>query len=124
MSRILIAEDEPSLRNLLLLELTDAGQDVQAAINGHEALELLHKEPFDLLLLDLIMPRMDGYEVLRKMKDKGFPCPVVVMTNISDAQEAEKCRALGAVDFFVKSQLDTEQLWAIVSKHLSGSSQK
>ena len=61
------------------------------------------KEKFDLILLDLIMPVMDGFELLEKMKERGLKTPVIVLTNLGQTEDAKKAKELGAVDYFIKS---------------------
>ena len=118
MSTVLVVEDEPTLRRMMALELEEAGQTVLQARDGEEAVASLAQQEPDIVLLDLIMPRMDGYAVLRHMKERGIGCPVVVMSNIADPDEMKKCQSLGAREFLVKSQLDSDQLWPLVSSFL------
>lgn len=103
--KILIAEDEKPLAQALEFKFTRAGFITRNAVNGKEALALMQREKFDLLLLDLIMPKMDGFTVLAEMKKISINVPVIIISNLSQERDKEKARALGACDFFVKSNI-------------------
>jgi DNA-binding NtrC family response regulator len=100
--RVLIAEDEKNLRSVLRRELTADGYDAEEAEEGGKALELLQREEFDVLLLDLNMPGVGGLDVLKKMRELQVPAEVIVLTanlTVSTAVEAMK---LGAYDYLTK----------------------
>jgi len=102
---ILIAEDEISLLQALTDKFTREGFNVLEAKNGKEGLEIaLEKHP-DLILLDLIMPKMDGITMLKKLREDewGKNVEVIVLTNLSDASTVAKVVEKGAFDFLVKS---------------------
>lgn len=101
--RILIVEDEKPLAHALALKLAHEGFSVAAAANGQEGLELLDKEHFDVLLLDLIMPEIDGFQVLERLKQKSERPAVFVLSNLSQHEDEERVLALGARKFFIKS---------------------
>lgn len=101
--KILIAEDERPLSRALELKLTNEGYDVVIAYDGAEAIEKIKKEKFDLLLLDLIMPGKDGFAVLEYIKKQKINLPTIVLTNLSQDQDREKAKKLGAKEFFIKS---------------------
>lgn len=79
---------------------------------------LLDKKQSDLLFLDLLMPRKDGFAVLEHMKEKQYSFPVVVLSNLTEPSDEERCFALGAKEYIVKSQLDSGELWERVKKYL------
>lgn len=87
--RILLADDEPAVRRLYQQMLEGNGFEVASAVDGQDALEKLLAEPFDLLILDLNMPRLDGFEVLAKMREAGKSVPVLVMTGHFPEQVVE-----------------------------------
>lgn len=89
------------------------------ARNGQEAIEALGTHTPDLLLLDLLMPRVDGFSVLSHIQERRLPCPVIILSNLSDDIDHEKCFVLGARDYFVKSDMDERDLWPKIQKHLS-----
>ena len=119
--KILIAEDEQFIANLYKIELEQqAGVEVKVALNGKEALEMIKKEKFSLLLLDLLMPDMDGFEVLAALKKDHIRIPVtVVLTNLSQDIDRKKCKELGAEDYIIKSETSADELWEKVKKYLS-----
>jgi len=101
--RILIIEDEQSIARALELKLTHSGFQTSSAADGVAGLERLEQEAFDLVLLDLIMPKMNGDEELERLQAKQNPPPVIVLTNLGQEEDQERVRALGARGFFVKS---------------------
>ncbi len=100
---VLIAEDERPMARALELKLTHEGFKVTCAANGEEAVEALKKSSFDIILLDLMMPKVDGFGVLEHMKSEKIGTPVIILTNLSQQEDEEKAKTLGAKDFFVKS---------------------
>lgn len=110
---VLIAEDEKSYSRALVLKLQHSGFSVHTAENGSEALDKLKKEKIDLLLLDLIMPKMDGFTVLENMKNAGISTPVMVLSNLGQQDDEKKARKFGAIDFLNKSNM---QIIDIISK--------
>ncbi len=124
MSIILIGEDEPILRHMMIMGLQDEGQEVLVGRDGQEVIDLLRGHAPDLVLLDLIMPKVDGFAVLTHIQEKGIEIPVIILSNISDPDDIERCRKLGAVDFIVKSDLEHDDLWPVVSKHLGNRHEK
>lgn len=100
---ILVAEDEKPMARALKLKLEGVGYQVTAVHDGQAALDELSGGTYDLVLLDLMMPKLDGFGVLEGMKEKKIKTPAVVSTNLSQPEDERKVRELGAVDFFVKS---------------------
>lgn len=108
--KILILEDERPLARALELKLVHEGFAVTVAPNGEEGLALLEREPFDLVLCDLMMPKVDGFAVLKAIKERGLSAPVVVLTNLSQSEDERRARELGAMDFFVKSDVPVSDI--------------
>lgn len=110
--RILIADDEKFVTLLYKDMLERAGFTVLIASDGVEALETVRKEKPDLVLLDLVMPRLDGFRVLQAMKADGSlqSIPVAVLSNLSQDNDEEKARAMGADDYIVKVKLGPNEL--------------
>lgn len=101
---VLIAEDDKFLRNVLQAKLAAEGFTVRIAADGEEALTALAAETPDILLLDIIMPRKNGFDVLEDMRLKGgMGVPVVILSNLGQDEDVRRGLALGAVDFLVKS---------------------
>jgi len=105
-ARILVVEDTDLLRRMYHDRLVQDGYEVFEASDGLAALSILREQPVDLILLDLIMPRMGGIEVLEAVaadpRTKGTP--VVVLTNLGEEETIERAVALGAVDYLIKNQ--------------------
>ena len=101
--KILIIEDEKSLARALELKLTFAGFKTKVVFNGEDGIELLRKESFALILLDLIMPKMDGFMVLAILKAKKNKIPVLVLSNLSQDEDEKRAKEFGAKEFFIKS---------------------
>jgi DNA-binding response OmpR family regulator len=101
--KILIVEDEKPMARALELKLTNAGYEVTTASDGKCGLDCLGKEDVDLILLDLIMPNLDGFGVLEALKAQGNKTPVIVLSNLSQEEDEARATALGAKGFFIKS---------------------
>lgn len=100
---ILIIEDEKPMAMALQLKFRKIGYVAEVAFDGEAALALLKTQKFDVVLTDLMMPRVDGFAVLQALKEQGNPVPVLVLSNLSQAEDEKRARDLGAKDFFVKS---------------------
>ncbi len=102
---VLIVEDENSLAEPLIIKLKKAGYKVFRGKNGKEGLDLFSKNHPDIILLDLIMPVMDGAQMLKELfKDpKAKATKIIILSNISDVETASKVAGLGVMDYIVKS---------------------
>ncbi len=105
MKMLLIAEDDQTLREILEDSFEKAGWRVVAVQDGNAALEALRSHEFDLLLLDLLMPKKDGFAVLEEMKNDPAisGVPVIILSNLDSEEDIKRGLKLGAKDFFVKS---------------------
>ncbi len=101
--RILIVEDEKPLSHALEMKLGHEGYETRVVTNGTDALAALKEDHFQMILLDLIMPIMDGFAVLTALKERKNTVPVIVLSNLGQAEDQAKAKELGAVDYFVKS---------------------
>lgn len=101
--RILIIEDEKTLARALELKLTGSGFSVHVVYNGEDGVKLLRHEQFDLILLDLIMPEMDGFAVLATLKAEQIKIPVIVLTNLGKEIDVMRIKEFNVKDFFIKS---------------------
>ena len=101
----MIVEDDSFVLDIYQTKLSQEGYQVIEARDGAEALEKLEKEKPDLILLDIIMPRMDGLEVLKKLKSRSDfkNIPVILLTNLSQKEEINFGLGLGANDYLIKS---------------------
>lgn len=101
--RVLIIEDEKPLARALQLKLQHEGLTVTVTHNGQDGLTLLADGQFDVVLLDLMMPVMDGFQVLEKIKELPKKPTVFVLSNLSQREDEDRVIKLGAKKFFVKS---------------------
>ncbi|WP_166240135.1 response regulator transcription factor [Paenibacillus turpanensis] len=99
--QILIVDDEWNLRNLLRLYLMKNGFEVTEAANGHEALHLLNQHGYDLIILDVMMPGMDGWEVCKRIR-QTMQIPVIMLTARTDTKDKVQGLTIGADDYIVK----------------------
>lgn len=120
MKKIFIIEDEQSLRDILIMRLKDAGFEIEVAIDGAEALEKLKTLTPDLILLDIILPKIDGFAVLGKIKEDSRikDIPVVVLSNLGQDTDIKRALDMGAVDYFVKAQHSLSEIIELVKKFL------
>jgi len=100
---ILIVEDEKALSHALELKLVHEGFTVVAVSNGQECLDAVQNQQFDVILLDLIMPVMDGFQVLERLRQLPQMPAVFVLSNLSQHEDETRAMALGARKFFIKS---------------------
>ncbi len=105
-TKILIIEDEEALISLLKVKLEKEGFDVECAYNGEEGYKKIKEYKPDLILLDIVMPKMNGYEVLEKMNEDNIKIPVIIISNSGQPVELEKTKKLGAVDHLIKTQFN------------------
>lgn len=112
MKKILIIEDESSLQKTLGESLTQEGYKIIAALNGEIGLKIATKEKPDLVLLDLILPKMNGFDVLKALKSnpETKSIPVIVLTNLEDIKDIEKVLELGATTYLVKANYSLEEI--------------
>ncbi|RPH32415.1 response regulator [bacterium] len=117
-STILVVDDEDALRTVLGGELASEGYEVRTAADGDEAISELEKSPFDLVLLDIKMPRLNGFEVLKFIKEKHEKTKVVMLTGFADLKNAIESKKLGADDF-VSKPYDLVDLLTTIERVLS-----
>lgn len=119
--RILLAEDDRFLRKAAGAMLRRQGFTVLTAEDGEEALRVARAETPDLILLDLIMPKMQGFEVLKALKSdpQTSPIPVVILSNLGQESDSKAAREMGALDYWVKANLALEELVRRVEETLT-----
>lgn len=107
MVNILIIEDDKFLRDLISRKLKQDGFNILEAIDGEEGWRMVQEESVDLILLDLVLPGMDGFEVLEKIKNdpKTKKIPVMIISNLGEERDIKKGVKLGAVDYIIKAHL-------------------
>lgn len=117
-SKILVVDDEDALRTVLSNELTSEGYDVSTASDGDEAISTIQRGLYDLVLLDIKMPRLNGFEVLKFVKEKHPKTKVVMLTGFADLKNAIESKKLGAEDF-VSKPYDLVDLLTTIERVLS-----
>lgn len=115
--RILTIDDSKTIRDMLMLTLADAGFDVLQAVDGKDGLNVLDREQVDVVITDINMPIMDGYEVIRHMRSNSAhkTTPILVLTTESEADKKNLARAAGATGWMVKP-FDPDRLIATINK--------
>jgi len=110
--KILFIEDEKSLQEILGQALKQNGFEVKEALNGQDGLDLVEKFGPDLILLDLILPKINGFEVLEKIKssEKTKNIPVIILTNLENSADIQRVLELGAFDYLVKSNYSLNKI--------------
>ncbi len=119
--KVLVAEDDKFLAVALVDKLEREGFVVLKASNGEEAVTLAKNEQPDLIILDLIMPHKNGFQVLEDLREdiETAALKVVVLSNLGQESDIEKAKTLGALDYWVKSETELKEIAARVKKLLS-----
>ncbi|MFH0873699.1 MAG: response regulator [Candidatus Komeilibacteria bacterium] len=118
--KVLVVEDDPFLSKVYQSSFSASGYVMDYAHDGHEALEHMRTFRPDIVLLDLVMPRQDGFEVLELMQQDVSLAgiKVVVLTNLGQPEDKAKCLSLGAVDYLVKTDIAIMDLVAKVKEYV------
>ncbi|MFH1781967.1 MAG: response regulator [Patescibacteria group bacterium] len=120
--KILIVEDEPSLRSALRDKIKDQGFEVFTGANGKEGLKQAIKNKPDLILLDIIMPKVDGVTMLKKLREEskwGKEVPVVILTNLgADDEIVKDCLETKPVYYLIKSEVSLEEVIERIKMYL------
>lgn len=103
--KILIIEDDKFLRELIVQKLSKEGFEIEEAVDGEEGVKKIKEVAPDLVLLDLILPGIDGFEVLTKVKDDSSlaQIPIIILSNLGQKEDVERGLKLGAVDYLIKA---------------------
>jgi DNA-binding response OmpR family regulator len=115
--KILFIEDEAALQRAMGDTLTANGYEVIQALNGEIGIRLAEERKPDIILLDLILPEKDGFEILTKLRgnDETSHIPVIVLTNLEGSEEVEKALSLGATTYLVKAHYSLEEVLAKIT---------
>ena len=111
-NKILIIEDDKLLKKVISKKLEKEKYEVIGAMDGEEGLKLSNSEQPDLILLDLVLPEIDGFDVLARLKKNPntFKIPVIILSNLGDEEKVEKGLKLGAADYLIKADLDPGEI--------------
>lgn len=120
MKKILLIEDKELIIKLLNKKLTIAGYEVSLAMDGEQGLAKMKQNVPDLVLLDIVMPRMGGFEVMAQMRkdEKLAKVPVIIISNSGQPLELEKAKELGAADWLFKTEFDPREVVTKIEKHI------
>ncbi len=112
MTRIVVADDDRMFRKVAETTLRRQGYDVATASDGEEALQLIRSEPPDMIVLDLIMPKLQGFDVLTILKQDALTSaiPVIVLSSLTQEQDKQEALDLGAVAYFNKTTFSMSEL--------------
>lgn len=123
MPKILLVEDDLLLLRMYQSAFKKTGLEVLNAIDGEEALETIKKEKPDLVLLDLVIPKMSGFDVLKNVKEDAETknIPVICLSVLNQDEDIQKCKNLGADDYFDKTSVPPEQVVSKVQSRLVSS---
>jgi len=118
--KIILVEDDKFLSEMYVVKLTESGFEVDVAADGEEGLNKIKEQKPDLVLLDIVLPKMDGFEVLRNIKNEpGLKnVSVIALTNLGQKEEVEKGLKLGADDYIIKAHFTPTEVVAKAKKVL------
>ena len=103
--RVLVVEDEIAMRKALEIKLQGSGFLVETAHDAEEFFQKKEKNQYDLFLLDLMLPKVSGFEILERLKTGKNSVPVIITSNLSQEEDKKRAKDLGAVDYIVKSDV-------------------
>ncbi len=121
MKKVLIIEDDSFLQGLEATKIIKSGFSVIAAQTGEEAMTKIMEPGINIILLDLLLPNFDGYEILKKIRETEITknIPVIVFSNLSEEKDIKKASELGATEIMVKSNFSLEELIGHMNKILA-----
>ena len=116
--KILIVEDEKALATVLNLKLQSSGYETKVVYNGDDALAMLKAEPFDLMLIDIMMPKRDGFSVLEDLRKQGNTTPLFVMSNLGQEEDIARIKSYGVKEYIVKADTSPVEITQKVTAYL------
>lgn len=120
MAKILFVEDDPLIVKIYTTRLTADGHTVVTAENGEDGLAKALAEKPDLIVLDVMMPKMDGFAVLEKLRalDDFKSTPILLYSNLGQEEEIARAKQMGATEFIVKANISPTEMVNVIKKHL------
>ncbi|HCS78279.1 TPA: response regulator [Patescibacteria group bacterium] len=120
MAKILFIEDDPLLVKIYSTRLSVDGYEVISAENGEDGLQIAETQAPDLIVLDIMMPRLDGFSVLEKLRqsEKTRNTPILVYSNLGQEDEIVRAKKMGATDFVIKANLSPTEMINKIKEHL------
>lgn len=122
MARVLVVDDDPDIRDIYKEALLEAGYQVDLALDGEEGLGKILQGGYDLILLDIMMPKIDGLTILKKLHDNPptvYNGPIIVVSQLNEERIKSSALELGAKGYLIKSDLTPDQIVDQVSRVLS-----
>lgn len=118
MAKIIIVEDDPMIAEIYEKKFSESGFEVLMAASGEEVLALAKKERIDIILLDLILPKMDGFEITKNLRSGKYDAniKIIIFSNLNQKEDKEKAMSLGANGLIVKSNYNPSELVAEVQR--------
>ena len=118
MAKILLIEDDPFLIDIYTTKLKEKGFQVSVVVDGEEALLKVNEENPDLVLLDIVLPQLDGWEILRKIKSnpKFKDLKIIILSNLGQKEEVEKGLKLGATKYLIKAHYTASEVVEEIKK--------
>lgn len=119
--KIIFIEDDVMLVRAYQNKLSMEGFEVDTASDGLEAIQKLGFNDYDLVLLDLMLPKVNGFDVLKQLRTSGWPAaqkPVIVFSNLGDQTDIKRARELGANDYFIKANISPDLVVEKIREHL------
>ena len=118
MPKILIIDDDPFIADMYVLKFKDEQFEIETARNGKDGLKKIDEYKPDVILLDVVMPDMDGFQVLEEIRKKNVPQKIILLTNLGQKEDVERGLALGASDYVVKAHFTPSEVVERVRKLL------
>ncbi len=115
---ILLVEDDPFLADIYITKLKSVGFDAEVVASGEKCLARIAEKNFDLVLLDIVLPQMDGWEILKEIKEIKKFLPVIILSNLSQPAEVEKGLQLGAIKYLIKAHYTPSEVVEEIKKVL------
>ena len=122
--KILIIEDESLLSMALEVKLSNAGFEVKTVPNAMEATNELENDSYDLILMDVVVPQVDGFALLKELGQKKTKTPVIIVSNLREESDIERAKKLGAKDYFIKSRMSLSEIVERTRKFFEKSDKK
>lgn len=114
--KILLIEDEPLIQEIYLKKLKDAGFNVICVFSSEEADKLLKKKKFDLIILDILLPKEDGFSFLKRIRKKEDNTPVIVLSNLEGKEYLEKAKKQKVKDYLIKANYTPSEILKIIQQ--------
>jgi two-component system response regulator ResD len=118
--KILIAEDEKALATVLNLKLKNAGYETTVVYNGDDALKALGANTYDLILIDIMMPKRDGFSVLEELKKTKNTTPVFAMSNLGQEEDIARVKSMGVKEYIIKAEISPAEILNKANAFLGG----